>query len=242
MIQEITAKTIITRTKIPVAKYVINPYIGCTFGCLYCYARFIGPFKYTNSQWGRDVWVKVNSAELVERELPRTAGDFFLSSICDPYQHVEKKYGLTRKIIETLTSHFREVHLMTKSNLILRDIDLLKNISVTLTITTDREEVRKVLEPGAPSIEERIQTLRKLKESGIDVSVFIGPVLVMDAENFARMLSRYVEKVVLDGLNYHRQVYSVYKRYGWTEWLTKEKFMEVIERFEKVFGKGQVIY
>ncbi|HEY8542708.1 MAG TPA: radical SAM protein [Pseudothermotoga sp.] len=242
MIREIMAKTAITRTKIPVAKYVINPYIGCTFGCLYCYARFIGPFKYTGYKWGKDVLVKTNVAQLVEKELIKTKGDFFLSSICDPYQHMEKKYEMTRKIIQILTSHFRKVHIMTKSNLILRDIDLLKDLSVTLTITTDREDVRKILEPGAPSVEERFETLRKLKEAGIDVSVFVGPVIVMDAEHLAYMLSKYVDRVMLDALNYHRQVQMVYEKYGWTDWLTKDKFLEVVERFERVFGKGSVRY
>ncbi len=242
MIQHLTAKKIITRTRIGVAKYVINPYIGCTFGCLYCYARFIGPFKYTNSTWGRDVWVKINAAQLVEKELFKAKGDFFLSSVCDPYQHIEKKYGLTRKIIEILTLHLRKVHLMTKSSLILRDLDLLKDISVTLTITTDREDVRKILEPGAPSVEERIETLRKMKQAGIDISVFVGPVLVMNAENLAWKLSKYVSKVTLDALNYQTQVQAVYAKYGWTDWLTKEKFLEVVEKFERVFGKESVRY
>lgn len=242
MIREITAKAIITRTKIPVAKYVINPYIGCSFGCLYCYARFIGPFKYTGSKWGKDVWVKTNAAQLVEKELSKASGDFFLSSICDPYQHIEKKHELTRKIIEILTFHFRRVHIMTKSNLILRDIDLLKDLSVTLTITTDREDVRRILEPGAPSVEERFETLKKLKEAGIDVSVFVGPVLVMNPGNLAHMLSKYVDRVILDALNYHRQVQEVYTKYGWAEWLAREKFIEVVEEFERIFGKGFVKY
>lgn len=242
MIREITAKTIITRTKIPVSKYVINPYIGCTFGCLYCYARFIGPFKYTNCEWGKDVWIKTNAVQLLQKELVRKRGDFFLSSTCDPYQHIEKRYGLTRKIIEILTSRFRRVHVMTKSYLILRDVDLLRDLSVTLTITTDREDVRKILEPGAPSVEERIETLKKLKEAGIDVSVFVGPVLVMNPENLAHRLSRYVDTVTLDALNYPKMVHEVYAKQRWQEWLTKEKFIEVVEKFEGVFGKGSVKY
>ncbi|MFN4190238.1 MAG: radical SAM protein [Pseudothermotoga sp.] len=242
MIREMTAKTIITRTKIPVSKYVINPYVGCTVGCLYCYARFIGPFKYTNCEWGKDVWVKTNAVQLLEKELARKRGDFFLSSICDPYQHIEKKYGLTRKIIEVLSSHFRRVHVMTKSNLILRDVDLLRDLSVTLTITTDREDVRKILEPGAPSVEERFDTLKRLKEAGVNVSVFVGPVLVMNPENLAHRLSRYVDTVTLDALNYPKMVQGVYVKHGWQEWLTKEKFIEVVERFERVFKKGSVKY
>ncbi|HEY8541787.1 MAG TPA: radical SAM protein, partial [Pseudothermotoga sp.] len=97
-------------------------------------------------------------------------------------------------------------------------------------------------EPGAPSVEERFETLRKLKEAGIDVSVFVGPVIVMDAEHLAYMLSKYVDRVMLDALNYHRQVQTVYEKYGWADWLTKDRFLEVVERFERVFGKGSVRY
>lgn len=242
MIHEVNCKKIITRTKIPVAKYVINPYIGCSFGCLYCFAQFIGPFKYTSSKWGRDLWVKVNAADLIEKELPKASGDFFLSSVCDPYQHVEKKYQLTRRILQLLRSHFREAHIMTKSTLVSRDVDLLRGLSVTLTITTDREDVRKILEPGAPAVEERLNTLKKLKEDGIKVSVFVGPVLPMNPENLAKQLSKYVDNVFLDALNYHRLVNSVYTKCGWQEWLTKEKFFETVEVFERVFGKDNVRY
>ncbi|MEJ5228866.1 MAG: radical SAM protein [Pseudothermotoga sp.] len=242
MINEIDCKKIITRTKIPVAKYVINPYIGCSFGCLYCYAQFIGPFKYTGSKWGKDIWVKKNAVEVLERELPKSSGDFFLSSTCDLYQYVEKKYQLSRKILQILISHFREVHIMTKSTLASRDVDLLRDLSITLTVTTDREEVRKILEPGAPPIEERLNTVKKLKDDGVRVSVFVGPVLPMNAQRLATLLSKYVDGVFLDSLNYPKLVSSVYTKYGWQEWLTKEKFLEVVEEFQRVFGKSGVRY
>ncbi|MDK2883592.1 MULTISPECIES: SPL family radical SAM protein [Pseudothermotoga] len=241
MIHETLAKKLITKTKLPVAKYVINPYIGCTFGCKYCYAKFIGPFKHTNSEWGKDVWVKINAADILERELSKKQGDFFLSSICDPYQQIEKKYQLTRKIIEILNDHFRKIHIMSKSTLILRDIDLLKDVSVTITITTDREDVRRILEPGAPSIEERINILKILKENRISVSVFVGPALPMNAEKLSETLARYTDKVFLDKLNYPQQVKTLYEKNGWSPWLSCEKFDEVSFHFKKVFGKENVI-
>ncbi|ACR79781.1 SPL family radical SAM protein [Kosmotoga olearia] len=244
MIKEICAKKAVTRTKIPVARYTVNPYIGCTFGCRYCFARFIGAFKYTSGTWGKDILVRKNIPELLRKEINKLSpGKFFLSTSCDPYQHIEKKYEITRTVIRILLSHWMPIFIMTKSSLIRRDIDLLMlevDLEVNITITTDREDVRKLLEPGAPSIQERLETIKFLKEKGIKVGAFVGPVLPMNPEKLALKLSRLIERVHLDPLNYPGQVKNIYIKNGWNKWLHKDSFYEVREVFEKIFGSENV--
>ena len=170
-------------------------------------------------------------------------GRFFLSTSCDPYQHIEKKYEITRNVIRILLSHWIPVFIMTKSSLIRRDVDLLAlgtDLEVNITITTDREDVRKLLEPGAPSIQERLETIEHLKERGIKIGAFVGPVLPMNPERLALKLSKLVERVHLDPLNYHGQVKNIYIKNGWDKWLHKDSFYEVREVFERVFGQENV--
>ncbi len=237
MVHEILVRKLISQTKIPIARYVVNPYIGCGHGCKYCYAQFIGPFKNMNGIWGRDVYVKLNAVEVFERELYRARGTILFSSVCDPYQPVERKYQITRKLLEIALNHYRTVHVLTKSSLVLRDLDILKNkaVSVTITITTDDDRVRKVLEPGASSIEERIETVKKLKEAGVDVSVFAGPILPMNPEKLAGKLAKFVDKISFDRMNYPWFVEQIYRKYGWSEWLIEDKVSEVVEVFRKFF-------
>ncbi|AEH50557.1 SPL family radical SAM protein [Pseudothermotoga thermarum] len=240
MIYETTCKQAFSKTKIPIAQYVVNPYVGCSHACRYCYAQFIGPFKQTGGRWGKDVWVKINLPQILEKDLPKAFGRFFLSSICDPYQHAEKKYGITRKVLEILKLHWRNVRIMTKSTLILRDLDLLKDAEVVITITTDSDQVRRILEPGASSIEERIKAVEILKQHDIKVGVFVGPVLPMNAKRLAEKLAKLVDTVTLDKLNYPWLVKDVYKKMGWEEWLKEEKFFEVLDEFQKVFGENAI--
>lgn len=226
---------LVTQTKIPIARYVVNPYIGCGHGCRYCYAQFIGPFKHTRGVWGRDVYVKINALEVFERELYKVKGKILFSSVCDPYQPIERKYELTRNLLKKALEHFRAVRILTKSALVVRDLDLLKNadVNVTITITTDDDRVRRILEPNAAPIEQRLEAVKKLQEAGVQVSVFVGPILPMNPERLASLLSKYVRKISFDTMNYPWYVESIYRRYGWSSWLSGDKFKEVVEVFKK---------
>lgn len=187
-IKEIQAKSIIGSTKIPVADFVINPYTGCQFGCMYCYASFMSRFVgEKNEDWGKYVYVKTNAVELMQKEIlrfikksphPRIA----ISSVTDPYQGIENKYHLTRGILQTFADHNYQgrVGILTKSPLILRDIEILKkisNVEVGITITTTDDKLSRLLEVNAPSSSIRLDTLKKLNEAGIQTYVFVGPLL-----------------------------------------------------------------
>jgi len=186
MIKEIKAKSALVSSKLPDTDYVINPYTGCVFGCSYCYASFMGRFVGKKiDDWGNYVFVKVNLPEVLEKELKRIKDKtktIFLSSVTDPYQGIEGKYKLTRRALKLLVKYKWEgiVGVLTKSNMVLRDIDLfkkLKKVEVGLTITSTDDKVSRFLERSAPPVSLRLKALKKLNDEGIKTYAFVGPLL-----------------------------------------------------------------
>src|SRR5260370_12318223 len=176
-IQEIEAKSIITPSKLPEADYVVNPYTGCQFGCLFCYASFMGRFvNEPIDRWGDYVYAKINAVALFEKDIARLlkavpAPSILMSSVTDPYQGAEKQYLLARGVLEILvrTQYPGLVSILTKSPLVLRDVDLLiqlPNPEVGLTVTTTDDKISRFLEVRAPSATSRLDTLRRLNECG----------------------------------------------------------------------------
>jgi len=202
--KEVHAKTVLSRSK--VFDYTINPYIGCEHGCTYCYARFMKRFTSHKEAWGRFVDVKINAASLLEREVKKKPiGKVWISGICDPYQPLEKKYELTKKCLETLLEHGWPVVIQTKSPLVLRDMELLKNfnaVEVGVTITTAEDGIRQIFEPNASSIEERLNALEKLHLAGVKTFAMIAPILPK-VEGLVSQLSGKVDLVLVDRMNYH---------------------------------------
>lgn len=189
-LREIKAKTILTACRIPGINFVINPYIGCSFACKYCYASFMGRFVDKKiSEWGKYVYAKVNAAQLLRDELPKKlkinkgAGkEIFLSSVTDPYQGLEAKYRLTRQCLQVLLEFGYQgaVSILTKSDLVLRDIDILKkleNVSVGLTVTSTDDGIARYFETFAPPVSKRFNALKVLNENKISSYAFIGPLL-----------------------------------------------------------------
>src|SRR6266852_4709318 len=154
--------------------YTANFYKGCTHGCTYCYAPSL---THDERRWGSYVDVKVNAPSVLDRELGKARKDeVFLSSASDPYQPVEAKYGLTRRCLESLRRHGFPVSILTRSPLVLRDLDLLRTfahirVGMSITSVPDRR-----YEPGVPPLQRRLDTLRKLGEAGIRTWVSLAPV------------------------------------------------------------------
>ncbi len=179
-IREIRAKSILTKSKLPETDYVINPYIGCFHGCVYCYAVFMKRFTNHKEGWGRFVDVKINAPEILEREI-KTAkkGTVLLSSVTDAYHPLERKYKLSRKILEILLKHRFPVSVLTKSDLVLRDIDLLKRFDecdVGFSFLSFNDKDRKNFEPFASAPQKRLAAMKILKENGVKTYAFIGPI------------------------------------------------------------------
>jgi len=175
---KIRAKSIFTKTKLSGAKWVLNPYVGCEHNCLYCYTRFINRWRPSNyGKWGDWVEAKINSPELVKDKY--VDGLVLMSSICDAYQPIEKELKLTRKVLENMDKRVK-LAILTKSDLILRDIDLLKqfkNIEIGFTINGFTNKAKKLFEPDSPTNNKRIEALKTLKRKGFKTYTFVSPII-----------------------------------------------------------------
>lgn len=200
MPEEIYAKTILNATKKRdkwfLDDYTINPYSGCSFNCLYCYIR--------GSKYGehmeKSLRIKINAAELLDKKLAGLAkkgnyGVIVLSSATDPYLQVEKEYKLTRKILEVILKHRFPLHVITKSDLVTRDFDLLREINekailpddladktnykvfISFSFTTLDDNVSKIFEPGATPPSVRLQTVEQCMNSGFHTGISLMPLL-----------------------------------------------------------------
>jgi DNA repair photolyase len=181
--------------------------------------------------WGEFVDVKINAPDLLKHEIDKTPpGRVWVSGVCDPYQPLETAYELTRKCLKILIQHDRPITVQTKSPLVLRDIDLFDRsdkIEVGLSVTSADDEIRKLFEPSAPSIKERLKALEELHLAGIRTYAMIAPMLP-GAEELADQLSGKVDYVLVDKMNYH---------YG--DWVYRKYHLEEAMSYDFFFSKGK---
>jgi len=156
--------------------------------------------------WGEFVDAKIDAPDLLSKEINRKPpGRVWISGVCDPYQPIEKEYELTRRCLEILVARGWPVTVQTKSPLVLRDKDLFKrgaDIEVGLSIATADDDIRRLFEPNAPFIGERVKALGELHHEGIRTYAMIAPMLP-GAEGLAAQLSGTVDHVLIDKMNYH---------------------------------------
>jgi len=168
--------------------WTINPYRGCEFACKYCYARYTHEFMELREgvDFERKIYVKQHAAEILRQELRRVklGEEIAIGTATDPYQPIERRLEVTRAILEELSRHAGlELGIVTKSNLVLRDIDLLRRIAennqifVNLTITTLDADLARILEPRAPRPDLRMETVRKLNLESVHAGVICAPVV-----------------------------------------------------------------
>lgn len=172
-------KVLCTRSKLPASDYVINPYIGCIHRCRYCYASFMGRFTGHTEEWGTYLEPKKYVSYKLPSKLDQSK-TILIGSVTDAYNPAEKEYCLMPKILKSLQNCPAHVEVLTKSSLVLRDIDLLKripDIAVGISLSNLDEADNKVIEPGASSATERLRALRELHEHGISTYIFIAPYL-----------------------------------------------------------------
>ena len=176
IIKEINVNNYLTKSNLPASDYVINPYMGCPHGCKYCYASFMKRFTGHTEDWGTFVDIKKCDKQISLKRISKK--NVFLSSVTDCYNPLEEKYKLTRNILEQLVASDCYLSISTKSKLILRDIDLLKqikNLSVSMSINTLDEDFRKDMD-NASTIKERLDALKKLHNNGIYTVLFMSPI------------------------------------------------------------------
>ena len=184
--------------------YALNPYGGCEHGCIYCYAP--GHTHSDLAEW-RVVRVKRNVIDRLSRELPFADGIIGIGTVTDPYQAAEGRFRLTRGCLEVLASRGRRVHIHTKSDLILRDIDILSGMDcvVGITFTGVDPKVSKMTEPGAPLPEARLRAISGLMDGGVRTYALIAPTMSIaegrEAEIVDALRSTGVRRVYVEPLN-----------------------------------------
>ena len=237
-IKEIKAKTIIVKTNLPEGDFVINPYVGCMHGCKYCYARFMKRFTGHTEPWGSFVDIKFNAPDLIPKGTNKYRDkSITISSVTDPYQPIERKYKITRKILERLIPLQPNLDLITKSDLVVRDIDLFKqfkNCMVTLSFSITDEKLRKQVELLSSPAEQKINALKELHKAKIPTALFISPIFpqITDWEKIINQTKSFVDEYWFENLNLYPSIKSEIFNF-----LRKSK-PELIEKYKEFYSKN----
>ena len=238
LIRKTEVKGVITKTDIPVCDYAVNPYVGCTHGCKYCYASFMKRFTGHTEDWGTFLDVKYwpnlkNPEKYVGKE-------FFFGTVTDPYNPQEETYGRTRALLEQLKGSGVKLSIQTKSDLVLRDIDLIKSFPdarVGFSINTLDESFREDMD-NAVSIARRLEAMKKLHDEGIRTTCFISPIFpgITDVPAIIDRVKAQCNLVWLENLNLRGGFKGVILDY------IREKHPELVPLYEDIYSKGSRQY
>jgi DNA repair photolyase len=220
---EVKVKTALPRSNLPGMDYALNPYVGCEHDCIYCFAPDV--LHKDPAKWGKEVGVRSNLPTLLAREIRNKRGVIGIGTVTDPYQPLEKSCLVTRKCLMEIIRHDNPISVLTKSDLVVRDIELIastKRPEVGITITSVDDKVSKAFEPGAPLPSARIEALRKLTEAGLNTYAMVGPVLPMLSDNDLMDLVGAIAKTGVKRLMVDRMRY----RPGMEETIARLPLME----------------
>lgn len=237
-IREINTNNLITKTRIPDGDYVINPYIGCTNGCKYCYAIFMKRFCNVKEKWGDFLFIKKCQKPINIVKLSNHTINF--GTVTDAYVWQEKKYQVTRNILKELVNVQCEIIILTKNDLVLRDIDLFKqmsNIQIAFSINTTNEAFKNDMDRASP-IKDRFDALKKLHENGIKTAIFISPLFpeITDWKNIINQTKSYVDEFWFEDLNLRQPFKGNIFRY------LRSKFPSLIPLYTQIYNKHDIIY
>ena len=237
-IKEIEVKSVLTKSNLPVSDYSVNPYVGCTHACKYCYASFMKRFSNHAEPWGEFLDVKY-WPEI--RNPGRYAGkELFLSSVTDPYHPQENVYGRTRELLRQLQGSGVRLSIQTKSDLVLRDADLISTFPdarVGFSINTLDESFRADMDQ-APSIRRRLSAMGQLHAAGIRTTCFISPIFpgITDVEAIIERVKGQCNLIWLENLNLRGSYKAVTLNY------IREKRPELTPLYEEIYLRGSRLY
>ncbi len=249
MIKEIHSKTILNHVKQPDTyfglKYNMNLYRGCQHQCIYCDSRSTC-YQIENFA---DIHIKANTIELLEDVLPRkrVRGTIGTGAMNDPYMPIERKINLTGRALEVIARNQFPVHIITKSNLVLRDLETLQEINqvyaaVSFTITTADDDLARKLEPGAPPSSDRFEAMRQLNEAGILTGVTMQPILPF-IEDTPENIARLVELAHQNGASYILPWFGMSLREGSRDYYyakLDQLFPGVKEKYVRRYGEQYI--
>jgi DNA repair photolyase len=232
----------------PGIDYSLDTYLGCAHGCKYCYVfrrQFLDDPNHGKDLWGEFVDPKVNAAEIVRNQLKNIKpGVVLLSSLTDPYQPLEHKFRITRSCLEELLNRQFKIVILTKSSLVTRDLDIISKFKVAdvgLTITTDDDDIRQLIEPNSSSIDERISTLQMFHTRKIRTYAHIGPILPMNPIELVDQIKDHVDYAIIDKMNFvPPELEELYQRNGFGYALGDDYFKSKESELKKYFERANV--
>ncbi len=238
IVKEIEIKEYLTKSNLPASDYVINPYVGCPHACKYCYASFMKRFTRHTEDWGTFVDIKRCEKKINLNKISKKS--LFLSSVTDCYNPLEEKYELTRNILMQLVHSDCYLSISTKSKLILRDLDLLKqikNLTVCMSINTLDENFRKDMD-SASTIKERLSTLKELHDNGIYTILFMSPIFpyITKWKEIIEESKNYIDEYWFENLNLRGQYKSYIMNY------IKEKYSKYYDTYVDIYIKNNKKY
>lgn len=238
IIKEIEVKSVITKSNLPVCEYSVNPYVGCTHGCRYCYASFMKRFTGHAEPWGTfldvKIWPKIKNPQ-------KYAGkELFIGSVTDPYLPQEERYGRTRALLEQLKGSGAKISIATKSDLILRDLDLIKTFPearVSWSVNTLDESFKNDMD-NAVSIERRLAVMETFHRAGVRTTCFVSPIFpgITDVKDIIDRAKGQCNLIWLENLNLRGSYKAVIMEY------IQEKYPELLPLYQEIYQKGNRSY
>lgn len=239
-VNEVRVNNYLTESKLPDADYVINPYVGCPHKCIYCYAEFMKRFtNHVNEAWGDFLDVKFTDTIIKTEKL--AGASVLFGSVTDAYNPYEKKYEITRKILREFIGSSVRVEILTKSDLVTRDIDLFKmipNIRVGISMNSLDDAFCKKTEPFASSASRRIDAMKALHEEGISTYLFMSPIFpgITQFIEIVERVKPYADSFYFENLNlrggYLPRVLN----------FIAGNFPNCIELYDKIYKKKDISY
>ncbi len=267
LIDLVEARTILTAASGYLCDFdwSLQPYSGCQFHCAYCYvqAMRIQRANRYGRPWGSWLAAKTNAAALLARDVARgrvRGRKIFMSSVTDPYVPAERRLRITRAVLEVLLEAARSgdgpghLVLQTRSPDVLRDLDLLvglgRSVVLHMTITTDRDEVRRAFEPDSPSITRRVEALAAARAAGVPTRATISPLLPCDPERLAALLDPVCDEIIVDDLfegdgargARSRPSFAIHRAHGWDAWCEPGYHEDALATLRRILGADRVLW
>ena len=236
--KEIDTKDLITKSNLPASEYVINPYVGCPHACKYCYARFMKRFTGHTEEWGDFIDIKRCAKPINVKKLYHKS--VFLSSVTDCYNPFEAKYQITRDVLKQLTQADCQITISTKSDLILRDIDILKelkNLIVAVSVNTLDNGFQSDMD-HAGSITRRIAALKELRKQGIYTVLFLSPIFpdITDFKEILEATAEFVCEYWFENLNLRGNYKQDIFQY------VSEKYPQYLSGYKDIYNNKNMEY
>lgn len=215
IIQEIEVKSVLSKSNLPVCEYSVNPYVGCTHGCKYCYASFMKRFTGHAEPWG--TFLDVKAWPEIKKPQRYAGKELFIGSVTDPYLPQEEQYGRTRALLEQLQGSGAKLSIATKSDLILRDLDLIKTFPdarVSWSINTLDEDFKNDMD-NAASIERRLAAMEAFYRAGVRTTCFVSPIFpgITDVKAVIQRVKEQCNLIWLENLNLRGSYRAVIMEY-----------------------------